>query len=161
MQTVKFLKIAVVLLLIINIATLTYMFYLSDRPTHERIRRPHTMLIERLNMTEDQQEKYEQLRSEYRQELRTLRIEKMKARKQTFLLLQDTQPDTMKAQNLTREAADIQQQMELITFNHFKNIKNFLTEEQKEQFNEFVGEMSERFTRSHRRGRGHRHHSEE
>ncbi|MFN6944936.1 MAG: Spy/CpxP family protein refolding chaperone [Cytophagaceae bacterium] len=146
MKTITLLKTAVVLLLIVNIATLSYIFFQPDKGTVRRGRLPEKAVAEKLNLTEKQQEQYKELRREHRNLMKDLRQEKHQNRRQLLEKLHGNELNNTSKDSLTNIIAHNQKKMELAMIEHFIMVRQMLTPEQIEGYNQFIEEMGNTMT---------------
>lgn len=159
----KILTIAVVALIVTNLGILVYIWYErtqsfnpTDRmPPGERIQRsegkppqdrmpseggPKEFLIRELKLDEKQIEDYGKLVDEHRTEMKRIR-EKIRNEKDN-LWKEITKPKN-ENNSVERSAAEIgedQKQIELITFAHFKKVRELCNDDQKKKFDEVIQE---------------------
>lgn len=133
----------VVLLVIINLATLLFLWL--GRPTPPEFgdrKRPDTnkFLKNELELTDDQDKKLKELREELFDTTETLR-ELIGNKKQ--LLKEESfkeTPDLEKVNTLVAEIGELEAQSEMLRFNHFTLVKKVLTDEQIKKFKSIICE---------------------
>jgi hypothetical protein len=160
MRTDSFYKIVIVLLLLVNIGTLGYLI-LPKRAAHTEGNearhhgppRPDRIIIERLNLTEPQQELFEGLKHEHHGQMMDIQEESGKLHKALFELLKKDNVDIQVKDSLLVLIQQTNLQKEQVTFDHFQKLRAILTENQKNEFDDFVEDISQRIMGPHRPGR--------
>ena len=149
-----FSKWAIALLLILNVSTLSILWYKEiNRPPRpprgpsannslnhrERMER----FIEReLNLNKDQSRQFRKLHSAYLQQSRGLRNEiRDLKRRQLRTEMFKTEPDTLKMHQTARRIAEKQFELERQTFLHFQGLKTLVGEDQVESLKALLDEI--------------------
>ena len=139
----KFLIGLVLLLVLANITSIG-MFWLG-KPTQKPDRQkgtPSEFLINELKLDKKQQDQLEIFRQEHKLAADLLR-EQLAIRKNIFfkLLQQPALADTqiINAENAVTATT---QKLDLLTFDHFKKVRNICTEIQKEKFDKIIGQVA-------------------
>jgi protein CpxP len=139
MESSKFLKVVIVILLLINIATLGFMF--MQRPPHGGPPPPMdagNYIAHKLNFTNDQQDKLEQLRDENRNIIENLRRHSKDLHDDYFDLLQNQLVDSNNVNVRADSILANQKQIELATFYHFQKIRAICTTDQQKKFDDII-----------------------
>lgn len=138
MENLKFYKIAIVLLLLLNIGTLSFLW--MHRPPPPDQRGPFQFLIRATGMDEEQQKAYAQLRDKHRSQVEAFKTQNSALRKQLFgLLAQQGAGDPMVLQ-LTDSIASIKRQEEILTYEHFRQVRAICRPDQQTRFDAAIGE---------------------
>ena len=132
----KFLKRVIALLILINIATLAYMWMQGNK--QPRGEGALEYLTKKLDLSEEQQQKFKALKDEHRSVQNDLR-EKGKRLHDDFFNALKTD-DSLLVERMADSLAAFQKVQELSTFYHFKKIRALCTEEQKKKFDELIKE---------------------
>lgn len=142
-STNKILTIAVVLLLLTNIALVVFMLTGKKGGPGKQSQRPSTseMMAKELNMTEAQKTQHQQLREEHLKNIRPLFDSVRAAKTALYNLLKDPSVNDSLAAVYTRQISERQIAIEQLTFAHFKRVRNLFTPEQQPRFDEFVQKM--------------------
>jgi periplasmic protein CpxP/Spy len=143
----KILTIAVVLLLITNIALVAFMVLgrnkAGDRHSGGRGDMAELMAKE-LNMTEQQKKDHKQLKEEHFKTVSTLLDSVRAAKTALFALVKDPTVNDSIVNVYTKRIGGIQATIDQLTFAHFRRVRNLFTPEQQPKFDEFVQKMMQR-----------------
>ncbi len=145
-STNKILTIAVVLLLLVNIALVVFMLNGKKKQgskKHNRVE-PFEMMVKELNMTSQQQTDYKAMKDEHFKNLKPL-FDSVRAAKTAFYALIKEQNTNDSFVNLySQRICEKQAAIDKLTFSHFKRVRNTFTPEQQPKFDEFVQKMMQR-----------------
>lgn len=133
--------IIVVVLLLVNTAVLAMLWF----------KRPHegpppgggakNFLIKELNLTADQQKKFDALREGHQERTRQV-MDGMKELKDALVeKISSTQPDSSGIDNLTKNIAEKERQRDLLTVYHFRSFRAILTPDQQNKFDKILKEV--------------------
>ena len=144
----KILTIAVVLLLIANIALVAFLVMGKNKGNtrHGGSGKgdPSEMMAKELNMTEQQKKDHKLLKEEHFKIIRPL-FDSLRAAKTAFYALTKDATATDSTVNVySQRISDKQTAIDLLTFAHFKKVRNLFTAEQQPRFDEFVQKMMQR-----------------
>jgi len=142
MDNTKFFKIVILVLLLINIATLTFMWSTSQRPQNLQPRPPDVgeFLTQKLQLTEAQQKQFEALKQAHHEKVETLRENNKKLHNDFFDLLKQPNIDTTTI-NMAADAIMMNQKaIEMATFYHFEEVRSICTPDQQKMFDEVIKE---------------------
>ncbi|WP_432671303.1 hypothetical protein [Flavobacterium sp. SM2513] len=144
MNKTKLLTIGVIVLVVINLVTLS--FFIINKPHDGRERKaiPREIVIKKLHFDPDQVMQYEQLIKIHKDSIVVLdnKIKKYK----NELYRQLTQEEDKKAiDQLFLEIATTQAAIERLHFNHFLTIKKLCKPDQLEDYNELTHELAKIF----------------
>lgn len=142
MNKTKFLGIAVVALLALNIGTIAF-FTLKNPPRHMEAG-PRNIIVERLHFDAEQEAAYDALIAKHRLDIRAKNQEIAAAKTALYTLLQSG--DFSKKDSLITAIGQLQQQVENIHFQHFGDIKNLCKGEQIQAFNEMTADLAGYFS---------------
>lgn len=120
----------------------------SERP--DRIR-----LHERLNLSAEQEQKLMSLRTVHQQQMIDMRAELQKLRLDIRAEMRKDNPDLRAIENLVRRQESLRTEQQLARIKHWNEVRNILTPEQREiwqQYRRGLGDFGDR------PGRFHRHH---
>ena len=134
----------VILLLIAN-ATSIAMFWLGNKkqqPTVQNDGTPATFLINALTLNTQQQQQLEVFRQEHKDAVEPLREQLKVAKKKLFNLLKQTIVTDSAKQIATKNISAITQQIDVVTFDHFKKARAICTPEQQKKFDEIIEEVT-------------------
>lgn len=143
----KILTIAVVLLLLTNIALVAFMVMgKSKRSTKHAWGKgdPAEMMAKELNMTEQQRKDHKLLKEEHLKNIKPLFDSVRAAKTAFFALLKDSTAGDSTINVYSQRITAKQSAVDKLTFAHFKRIRNLFTAEQQPEFDEFVQKMMQR-----------------
>jgi protein CpxP len=141
------LKWSVVVLVVLNIVLMASMWIRpgghrhGPPPPHPGPGGPKMMIIEELKFTKEQTSKFETLVDEHRKAMRELEEKSRELREEYFSLLASDSPDQKKKEELETTIANNQKAIDVVTFDHFKQVRELCTPEQKKRFDEIIGDI--------------------
>lgn len=143
-STNKILTIAVVLLLLTNIALVVFM--IKDKNRHSGKPRgnrsePFEMMVKELNMTEQQQKEYKELKEEHLKNIKPWFDSIRSAKKDYYALIKDSAISDSIVTVYNQRISERQAAADRLTFAHFKRVRNLFTAEQQPRFDEFIQKM--------------------
>ena len=156
-STNKILTIAVVLLLLTNIALVVFM--VKGR-NHRQGRGPggkgdpFEMMVKELNMTDQQQKDYKQLKEDHFKMIKPLFDSVRAAKTAFFSLIKDSTTTDSTVNVYSQRISERQAVIDKLTFAHFKKVRNLFTPEQQPKFDEFVKKMMQQRGRKDSTGKG-------
>ena len=139
MDNSKFLKSVIIILLLINIGTLTFLWF--HHSPHEH---PHSnpgvaeFLIHELKLNDKQQEQFEQLRNDHHHAIEQLQEQGHQLHHHFFDLLHTSPVDSSAVEHAASAIAENQKQIELVTFYHFQKLRTICNSEQQHKFDEVI-----------------------
>ena len=137
----KIVSAVVIILLIANMISMGIFWLKKDqRPPRNNGGNTADFLIKELKLDSAQQKLYQQLREEHRDQLEKLKEETRNAKDAFFNLLNKDAVSESDLQTAAANAATKQQQIDIITFNHFKKVRGICTDEQKKKFDAIIQE---------------------
>ena len=142
----KILTIAVVLLLLANIALVAVMLTGKrgkNRERHERAD-PAEMMAKELNMTDQQQADYKQLRDEHFKNAKPYFDSVRAAKTAFFTLIQQADVNDSLINAHSNRVAEKRAALDKFTFDHFRRVRNLFTPEQQPQYDSFIQKMMQR-----------------
>jgi Spy/CpxP family protein refolding chaperone len=145
----RWLAIAIALLLVANVVTLILLWSKSgkgkeDNPPQGPV---FEYVVKELQLDQQQQDAYAKLRTEHQQGQRMISDSMRKVKDAFFALLKDVNtPDSLVAMN-ARKAADMETQLELLTFKHFQKVRAICTPDQQQKFDKIIEEVLHRMAR--------------
>lgn len=154
MEKTKLLTITVIGLLLLNFATLGFLFISGTKghkPPHDRPEgrhEPKEIIIERLHFDANQQKEYGQLIEWHRRKIRQLEDSIRVSKNELYMLLNNDIVDEKAKVTLINEIALFQKQIEATHFKHFEDIKKLCKPEQQVYFNELTEEFGRLFYRN-------------
>lgn len=151
MSKVKLLTVVVVLLVLLNIGTLTALF--MGRPGHHgppRGEGPKAIIIERLHFDADQAIAYEALIMDHRQTIDVLDEAMMDARDRLYSELRGS--DRAGTDSLIAIIGSVQQRVERTHSSHFSDIRALCRQDQLPAFDALVDDLATYFSRGPKPG---------
>ncbi len=142
----KILTIAVVLLLLANIALVAYMIMGNNkrRARHGGKGDPAEMMAKELDMTEQQKKDHKQLKEEHFKNIKP-QFDSVRAAKIAYYsLMKDSSVSDSTLNIYSQRISEKQSIIDKLTFAHFKRIRNLFTVEQKPRFDAFIQKMMQR-----------------
>lgn len=142
MDNSNFFKIVILVLLLINIATLTFMWSTSQRPQNFQPSRPDVgeFLTQKLQLTEAQQKQFEALKQAHHEKVETLREKNKKLHNDFFDLLKQPNIDSTSINMAADAIVENQKAIEMATFYHFKEVRAICSPAQQKKFDEVIKE---------------------
>jgi Spy/CpxP family protein refolding chaperone len=116
----------------------------TQQSSHPRGETPRDFVIRSLKFNNDQITKYDVVIKQHQQAMRQLRHEAMEYRQLLFSNLANEKHQVINADSLARLIANNQQQIEIVTYRHFAQVKALCTEQQTQEFDEIIGEVIKR-----------------
>ncbi len=152
MKTDNFYKIVIIALLVINACTLGYLFLNhSNQPREGRHGNPiDRLIIERLQLTEAQQDQFDMLKHEHHGQMMDCQQESSQLHSGLFALLKDKNKDTATVDSFMQLILVNSHKKEMATYDHFEKLRAILTPEQQPKFDELVEEISRSIMAPHR-----------
>jgi protein CpxP len=136
MDQSKFLKVVIIILLVINIGTLAIMWLQRPHPAGSKGEIAEYLTRE-LNFNETQKRQFEDLRNEHHDAMETVLMKDRKMHDAYFDMLQSP-GDSANISAMADSLAANRKQIELITFNHFKKVREICDEQQKKKFDDVI-----------------------
>ena len=142
MDNSKFFKIVILILLLINMATLTFIWSTSQRQQNFQSRPPDVgeFLTKKLELNEAQQKQFEELKHAHHEKVEVLRENNKKLHNDFFDLLKQPSVDSTTLRIAADAIMDNQRAIEMVTFYHFKEVRAICTPAQQKKFDEVISE---------------------
>ena len=141
---IKFLRWAILLLVLCNIGLLITLWLKPRNETsfaYPRGETPRDFVVRELKFTTEQTKQYDALVHDHQQAMQRLRHGAMDYRQQLFNNLATDQKDNNKPDSLARVIANIQLEIEMVTYRHFAQVRALCTEDQKQQFDKIIADV--------------------
>jgi periplasmic protein CpxP/Spy len=152
MEKSKLLTIAIIGLLLINIATLGFLFMNkpksgmyemgNNRPT------PKEIITLKLQFNDAQKEEYEILIEKHRENIRQTEDQIRNVKNELYSNLSDESKQSSN-ESLVNQLANLQKQIENTHLEHFQDIKKLCRENQLDDYNQLTKELSRFFNNAH------------
>ncbi len=152
MEKTKLLMITVIGLLVLNLATLGFLFISGQKghkPPHDRTegrQMPREIIITRLHFDVNQQKDYDKIIQWHKGEIKRLDSEIREAKIGLYSQLKESQLDLKVKDSLIAVINTNQKQIETTHFKHFEEVKKLCNKDQLEDFNELTEELSKLFS---------------
>jgi protein CpxP len=140
------LTIAVVILLLTNIGLLIFMFTGKNRHGDDGRHRkdPIEGMAKELNMTDQQQKDFKQLRDDHFKNIHP-QMDSLRAAKTAFFsLIRDPNANDSIINAYDQRVMEQQSRLDKMTFDHFRRVRNLFTAEQQPKFDSFIQKMVQR-----------------
>jgi len=135
----KFITWLIAFLIVANVASLIHFW--AENFRNQRDHSPMEYLATQLKFTESQRDAYFNMASEHNESARPIRKQIKKDKEFFFdLLKSDTIIDSVRNNAALKISLSIQS-LDILTFEHFKNVRALCTEEQKVKFDELIQNM--------------------
>jgi len=138
MNNSKFLKIVILLLLVINISTLTFM-WLHKPPKNDAV---GDFFNKELQFTTQQKEQFELLKQQHRSQVEALRADNKEMHDAYFELLKNPKVDSATVKKAAAAILKIKEQEELALFYHFQKVRAICNTSQQQKFDEIINEAA-------------------
>jgi len=143
MESLRFLKIVIICLLVVNIGTLSFIWlhhgHGGPPPPHGR-GDVAGFLTHELNFSPEQEKQFDQLREEHHHAMEKFQDEGRERHHQLFDLLHASTADSAAIQSAAKGIAENQSQIEVVTFHHFQQVRAICNPEQQKKFDEIIDE---------------------
>lgn len=161
MNKTRILVTLVVILLVLNAATLVFLFNgrpALHRPHHPLQLGPRDIIIEKLQFNDDQVTAYDSLIVGHREAVAELDSEMLLTRNALYKEL--LAADTATIQLIMERIGQLQMEVESIHFQHFTDLKNICSEEQMPAFEQLTEDLATHFSGPRRASakKVHQHH---
>ena len=135
MNNTRFYKIIILILVLLNLGTLTFLVVHHPRFSPERMRgRSPDLLTRELMLDPRQQDEFGKLRYKHRERMFDLQEKDRKLHDRFFEVLFQPTPDTIAMRSLADSISEVRKQMELLTFEHFLRLRQLLNPDQQGKF---------------------------
>lgn len=145
LNKVKLLTGLVILLLLINIGTIAGIWKLIDPSTLKLMPAPpigaKEFIITKLDLNEEQQKVFEQLREEHFEEMKKLQANISNEKEAMYNMLKSENPDTTLTFIHIAKVMQNEERLERITFEHFRKVRAICNDEQKQHFDVILDQI--------------------
>jgi hypothetical protein len=149
----KFWKWAVVLLVVCNVGLMLIIWLKPRMPFgHPQGEGPRNFVIQSLKFSDEQVKKYDALINVHKHTMDSLRDQSMQYRQLLFGNLKNETTGAVEADSLAKHIADNQKQIEMVTYNHFAQVRAICTDAQKTEFDRIIGEVTKKMNGNPRNG---------
>ncbi|MBX2846072.1 MAG: periplasmic heavy metal sensor [Saprospiraceae bacterium] len=160
MSKTKLLAAAVVALFLLNLAVLGYLITTNKKTPPppakvergERPPRHRDALVEQMDFSPEQMEEFSGLKAAHQLQNKSIN-DQIRTKYQTYYgLLKTETVDQAVADRILSEVSDLHQQLAASNFQHFQDLKALCTDEQLDQFNGLIDQLSGQFRPMQRSG---------
>jgi protein CpxP len=138
MENIKFYKVAVAFLLLLNVGTLAFIWVHRPPPPGEK--GPFMFLVKATGMDDGQQAVYSQLRQIHQSKMEGNKKQSTTLHRQLFDLLAQHGVSDPEVQQLIDSIASVKREEELLTYTHFRNVRELCRPDQQGKFDAAIGE---------------------
>jgi periplasmic protein CpxP/Spy len=142
---IKTLWVAVFVLLLLNITILASIWPFIDLSTLSfrppRPQNPAAFIIDKLDLDKEQQKVFEGLRQEHFSEMKRLRASIMDDKAAMYKQLKSDAPDTSATYHYISRVMQHEEELQHITFEHFRKVRAICNEEQKRHFDAIIDQV--------------------
>ncbi|HEY5123268.1 MAG TPA: hypothetical protein VIK14_05980 [Ignavibacteria bacterium] len=135
-------------LVMMNLVTLGFLWMYKFKE-HRQIQQPpppppagKILLEQELRFSKEQAEKFDKLRNEHSTSARKIVDDIAMLKENLFETIKENGGDDSKATKIADEIGNRQKELDLITYNHFKDIRNLCDEKQRERFDLILKDIS-------------------
>ncbi|MGZ3885129.1 MAG: periplasmic heavy metal sensor [Bacteroidia bacterium] len=148
-----------ILLVILNIALLSFMLLRPDRgPTPEHRGHapgpppegPARFIIEQLGFSKEQEAKFMKLKQAHRDSIDAIQEQGRRLRHEFFENLKRDTSNAAATEQFAKQIAANQQRIELVTYRHFEEVRKLCDPKQKQIFNDIIQEVLMRMAPHHK-----------
>jgi periplasmic protein CpxP/Spy len=144
METTRFYKWLIVVLVLINVVILSF-FTLKGRHEGHGPRgggEVGEFISEELHFSDSQKKQFEDMKHQHHEAMMSLQEKNKELHDEFFEHLATPQDSSVNA--LSDSIASLQKQMDMVTFNHFKDVRALCTPEQQTRFDQIIDEALHR-----------------
>jgi len=135
---------AVLLLVLCNMALLLTIWLKPHAGGPPRGESPRDFVVRSLKFSDAQTRQYDVLVKEHQEAMRKLRREAAEYRQALFTNLGKDNGGGINADSIANLIAHNQEQVEMVTYRHFGQVRDLCTEEQKKEFDNIIGDVLKR-----------------
>lgn len=149
MSKTKLLSYAVIVLIIINIITLSFFIFKGPKQKGERNERgpknsPREIIVRKLHFDEDQIAKYDDLIKQHSESVSAIDNKISTLKNSLYKELSNSENKTV-TDSLFKQIANNQTKIETLHYNHFLDIKNLCKPDQLKDYNTLTNELAKIF----------------
>ena len=144
MNKMKFLTVGIVILLLLNAATLFILFHthLNQLHDHHNGEDPAHYITTQLKFDANQQKQFEDLRNRHHEQTMKFHDEDRELHDLYFNLLKTDHPDKAKVDSVASLIGAQRKNLELLTFEHFQQLRTICRDDQKKLFDNTIDEIA-------------------
>ena len=151
MNKLKIVSFLVIVMLIVNIAIISYiMLNNKAHPADSKRRMPREIVIEKLGLNSDQIATYDVTIKRHQNKIKSLDDAIRNTKNELYSRLKDNSTEIGMNDSLVLALGNYQKEIEITHFNHFIEIKKICTPDQMDEFNNLTEELSKIFSHPRR-----------
>lgn len=136
----KILVWAVIFLMIANVAVLATIWVMHNKQRPQR-GTPAEYLVKELGLNDEQQNKLRALAKDHHEQSEKIKEQIIDARHDLFKLLQQPEVNDSAKKTAADNVATELEQLDLLTFDHFKQVRAICTPQQQKKFDEIIEDV--------------------
>lgn len=137
MKTLRFYKIVITVLFVMNLTTLYFLWDSSRRPPHHK----RKDLVEMLNLTGPAKTKVTKLQTEHFRVKDSLVDRGRDLHEYLFRSFNDPTKDSIEIKKIINDIVENQRETEQMTFDYFKKVNSLCTQEQQEELQGLIHDV--------------------
>lgn len=141
MKRETLLTLAVIVLFLLNMATLGFMVFRGEQGLGPPPG-PDRLIVEGLRLDKAQIQQFEELKAEHRRQMQERDLQQKATQHQLWQLLRTSSPDTTLANSLIDNLAVLEKEKKKRTFEHFQKLRAICRPEQQALFDSLIEEIS-------------------
>lgn len=129
-----------IFLLVANIVTII-VFWIGMKKDRAAAQQPSAYIIKELSFNENQQEQYMQMVKQHRAQARQIQEQVRTIKDSFFDLLGSKNIDHTLRNNLASKISSLNRELDLVTFDHFKDLRKICTPDQQRKFDKIIKDV--------------------
>ncbi len=147
MKKTNFLKLTLIGLLLLNLSTLSFIFFKYNKFDENRKgNKPDQLIINKLAFNTEQENSYKKLIQKHSQQINIIQETILNYKNNLYTKLKNNSNSKNQIDSLISKINEQQKIIELINYKHFFDIKGICSQKQIPAYNELVNELSEIFS---------------
>lgn len=147
MKRENFYALVIIILLLLNIGTLSFLWINKpERVHHMPPNNPGRIIINELQLDDQQQQQFNTFKHAHRKSTDSVQRLIKGVQRKLFSLVKQDEMDVNKRDSLLKQIEQYESTKHLITIQHFHDIRSILNPDQKELFNGFVEAIGSKIT---------------
>ena len=143
MKKTNFLKLTLIGLLLLNLSTLSFIFFKYNKSDENRkSNKPDQLIINKLEFNNKQENSYKILIQKHRQQINIKQETILNYKNNLYKKLKNNSSSKTQIDSLITKINKQQKNIELINYNHFLDIKGICSQKQIPAYNELVNELT-------------------
>ena len=137
----KILSGLVILLLIANVATIVFFWTGMRKSQSPPPQRTAEYVIKELSLNDSQQKQYETMITQHRKQTKQIREQIRDSKDSLFDLLSNPNINDSSKHYMAAKISSLNQQLELLTFEHFKLVRKICNPDQQQKFDKIIKDV--------------------